>query len=214
MNIKVAIVEDKSSICEHWERLLARSPGFECVCVCASAEIALRELPAKSPDVVLMDINLPGMSGIKCTEQLRQLLPGVRILMVTVHSDAQNIFEALQAGAGGYLLKRASDGELLQSIAGVMEGGGPMSGEIARRVIESFQRPVAPAEVGKKLTVRENEVLSLTARGFTSKEIAEQLGISARTVSQHLQHIYEKLHVRSRTEAANKFLASKPPPSR
>ncbi len=214
MTIKVAIVEDKIGIREHWDQLLRSTPGFECVGVCASAEMALRELPAKAPDVVLMDINLPGTSGIKCTARLRQVLPGVRIVMVTVYGDAQNIFEALQAGASGYLLKRASDAELLQAIAGVMQGGGPMSGEIARRVIESFQRPAAPAGVEAQLTPRESEVLSLTARGFASKEIADQLGISVRTVSLHLQHIYEKLHVRSRTEAAAKYFASQPPHAR
>lgn len=210
MPIKVAIVEDKAGIREHWARLLRGEPGFHCTGVCSSAEAALRELPAQQPDVILMDINLPGISGIECTTRMRSLLPNVRIVMVTVYSDSQNIFRALQAGACGYLLKRAGNKELLHAITEVMQGGGPMSGEIARRVIESFQQPSPVDSVDSQLTPRENEVLSLTARGFASKEIADQLGISPRTVSLHLQHIYEKLHVRSRTEAAAKYFKSHP----
>jgi DNA-binding NarL/FixJ family response regulator len=148
------------------------------------------------------------MSGIECTARLRVAMPQVRILMVTVYDDNDRIFKALQAGASGYLLKRSSGEQLLHAITEVMEGGGPMSGEIARRVIQSFQRPTPAVEPDVELTVREREVLDWVARGFATKEIADRLGISPRTVSLHLQHIYGKLHVRSRTEAALKYRAT------
>lgn len=211
MEIKVAIVEDSLGIQEHWVRLIKEAPDFRLVCICGDAETALRELPLCQPDVVLMDINLPAMSGIECTARLRQVMPAVRILIVTVYNNSDRIFMALQAGASGYLLKRAAGEELLHAMTEVMRGGAPMSGEIARRVIESFQRPTVAVEIDAQLTVREAEVLAWVARGFASKEIADRLGISARTVSLHLQHIYEKLHVRSRTEAAAKYFASHPP---
>jgi DNA-binding NarL/FixJ family response regulator len=208
MEIRVAIVEDSPGIREQWSRLVEESPGFRLVCACGDAEAALRDLPLRRPDVVLMDINLPGMSGIECTARLRVAMPQVRILMVTVYDDNDRIFKALQAGASGYLLKRSSGEQLLHAITEVMEGGGPMSGEIARRVIQSFQRPTPTVEPDVELTAREREVLDWVARGFATKEIADRLGISARTVSLHLQHIYGKLHVRSRTEAALKYLAA------
>jgi len=208
--IKVAMVEDNPGMREQWTRLLSDTAGFRLVCACADAEAALRQLPTRRPDVVLMDINLPGMSGIECTARLSVSLPQARILMVTVFNDSDRIFKALQAGACGYLLKRSSGEQLLHAISDVMEGGAPMSGEIARRVIQSFQRPTPTAEqpAEAELTAREKEVLDWVARGFASKEIGERMGISVRTVSLHLQHIYGKLHVRSRTEAAAKYLGS------
>jgi DNA-binding NarL/FixJ family response regulator len=209
--IKVAIVEDSPAIREYWAGLLKNSPGFRLVCVCERAEAALREIPFRRPDVVLMDINLPGMSGIECTARLHQALPQARILIVTVYNDNERIFKALRAGASGYLLKRFSGEQALRAITEVMEGGAPMSGEIARRIIESFQQPTPTIEPDEQLTVRESEVLSLAARGFASKEIADRLTISPRTVCLHLQHIYGKLHVRSRTEAAVKWFESHPP---
>jgi len=206
--IKVAIVEDNSGTREQWSLLLKNSPGFRLVFACGDAETALRELPLRQPDVVLMDINLPGMSGIECTARLYLSQFKARILMVTVYNDGDRIFKALEAGASGYLLKRSSGEQLLHAITDVMEGGAPMSGEIARRVILSFQRPTPSVESEVELTDREKEVLDWVSKGFSSKEIADRLDISARTVSLHLQHIYSKLHVRSRTEAAAKYLGS------
>ena len=213
MSIKVAIVEDSVGVREQWARLIDSAPGHRCVCACQSGEIALQELPLRQPDVILMDINLPGMSGIECTALMRQVLPKARIVIVTVYNDSNNIFRALQAGASGYLLKRVTGEELLRSISEVMAGGVPMTGEIARKVIESFQRPTVSMEQDTQLTPRETEILSWLARGFASKEIADRLSISPATVSLHLHHIYAKLHVRSRTEAAAKYfeLSSGPP---
>ena len=208
------MVEDNPGIRENWTRLLQSAPVFRLVCVCEEAEAALRELPLRRPDVVLMDINLPGMSGIECTARLHRALPQARILMVTVYNDNERIFKALEAGASGYLLKRVSGQQLLHAVTELMAGGAPMSAEIARRVVESFQRPTPAIEPDVQLTARESEVLALTARGFASKEIADRLAISPRTVSLHLQHIYEKLHVRSRTEAAAKYFESHPPHAR
>lgn len=210
--IKVAIVEDNSGIRDQWNRLLENAPGFRVVCLCERAEAALRELPLLQPDVVLMDINLPGMSGIECTARLHLALPSARILIVTVYNDNERIFKALRAGASGYLLKRFTGDQLLRALAEVMEGGAPMSGEIARRIIESFRQPTPAIEQDEQLTARESEVLSLAARGFASKEIADKLDISTRTVCLHLQHIYGKLHVRSRTEAAAKWFQTHPHP--
>ena len=206
MSIKVAIVEDNAGVREQWARLIEAAPGHQCVGACDCAETALQQLPLRQPNVILMDINLPGMSGIECTARMRQALPKTRIVIVTVYNDSNNIFRALQAGASGYLLKRVTGEELLRSIAEIMAGGVPMTGEIARKVIESFQRPTPSLGQDVQLTPREVEVLAWLARGFSSKEIAERLGISAPTVSLHLHHIYEKLHVRTRSEAIVKFL--------
>jgi DNA-binding NarL/FixJ family response regulator len=205
MSIKVAIVEDNAGVRDHWARLLDATPGYQCVQACDRAETALQQLHSCQPDVILMDINLPGMSGIECTARMRQALPKARIVIVTVYNDSNSIFKALQAGASGYLLKRVTGEELLRGIAEVMAGGVPMTGEIARKVIESFQRPTPSLDQVAQLTAREAEVLEWLARGFASKEIADRLGISPATVSLHLHHIYEKLHVRSRTEAAAKY---------
>lgn len=205
MRIKVAIVEDNAGVRERWADLLGGSAGCECVCVCGTAEQALEKIPPLKPDVVLMDIGLPGMSGIECTAQLKQLLPGTQVLIVTVYSDTQKIFQALQAGASGYLLKRTPPKELLKAIRDVIEGSGPMTGQIARKLIELFHRP-APAQMeATTLTARESEVLELLAQGFAYKEIADRLGVSFHTVNMHLRHIYEKLHVRSRGEATAKY---------
>jgi DNA-binding NarL/FixJ family response regulator len=208
MSIKVAIVEDNAGVRDHWTRLIDGTPEHQCVCACERAETALQQLPLRQPDVILMDINLPGMSGIECTARLHQALPKARIVIVTVYNDSNSIFRALQAGASGYLLKRVTGEELIKSIDEVMDGGVPMTGEIARKVIESFQRPTSSPEQDTQLTPRESEVLAWLARGFTSKEIADRLGISSPTVSLHLHHIYAKLHVRSRTEAAAKYFGS------
>jgi DNA-binding NarL/FixJ family response regulator len=208
MLVKVAIVEDNVGIRENWAKLINRAHGFQCVCACASSEEALKHIPSvqPAPDVVLMDINLPGLSGIECTARLKERLPKLQILMVTVHADNDRVFSALQAGASGYLLKRTSSAELLEAIVEVTRGGAPMSGEIARKVIETFRRP-APASLAEAgLTRREEEILVLLTQGYANKEIADRLAVSFDTVRTHLCHIYEKLHVRSRTEAATKYL--------
>ena len=206
MTIKVAIVEDSSGVRDNWAKLINAAPGFECVCTSFSAEDALKKIPACRPHVVLMDINLPRMSGIECTARLKTQLPQLQILMVTVHGDNDRIFAALQAGASGYLLKRTAPHELLDSISDVMRGGAPMTGEIARKVIESFRRPVTAPEEAAHLTPREEEILGWLTQGYANKEIADRLSVSFDTVRTHLKHIYEKLHVRSRTEAATKYL--------
>ena len=205
MSTKVAIVEDSAGVREYWARLIDAAPGYECVCACDRAETALAQFQLRQPDVILMDINLPGMSGIECTARMRRALPKARIVIVTVYNDSNSIFKALQAGACGYLLKRVTGEQLLRGIAEVMAGGVPMTGEIARKVIESFQRPTPSLDQVAQLTPREAEVLDWLARGFASKEIADRLGISPATVSLHLHHVYEKLHVRSRTEATAKY---------
>lgn len=204
--IEVAIVEDSAGIRQQWERLISATSGFHCVCVCADGEEALRRLPACRPQVVLMDISMPGMSGIECTSQLKQILPGTQILMVTVHNDHDRVFQALKAGASGYLLKRSTPAELRDAIREVLRGGGPMSGEVARMVIETFHGIPATDSEPDQLTQREREVLEQVSRGFASKEIADRLDISYDTVRTHLKHIYEKLHVRCRAEAVAKHM--------
>lgn len=206
MNIKVGIVEDNAGVRENWAKLISAEPGFECVDACESGEAALKQLPVLRPDVVLMDINLPGMSGIECTALLRHKLPQTQVLMVTVYADHEHVFEALKMGASGYLLKCTEPSELIRAVADVIQGGAPMTGQIARRVIAAFRRPAANAEGGVRLTPREEEILNWLAQGFANKEIAARLGTSVETVRVHVRHIYEKLHVHSRTEAVAKFL--------
>ena len=171
-----------------------------------TAEAALRQLPALPPelhpDVVLMDINLPGISGIECTARLKKIMPSVQILMVTVYADYDHIFEALKMGASGYLLKSVEPDELLAAISDIMRGGAPMTGQIARKVIEVFRNSPSKILAEARLTPREEEVLALVARGYLNKEVAAKLGTSVETVRVHLRNIYEKLHVHTRTEAA------------
>jgi DNA-binding NarL/FixJ family response regulator len=211
---KVAIVEDNAGVRESWAALLNAEPGFECVGAYESGEAALASLTATHPDVVLMDINLPGMSGIECTARMREKLPGVQVLMVTVYGDNEHIFEALKAGASGYLLKCSEPADLSRSIVEVMRGGAPMSGQIARRVIDVFRQPAPVANEGARLTPREEEILHLLAKGYANKEIASRLAASVETVRVHVRHIYEKLHVHSRTAAAAKYLSSPRPSPR
>jgi DNA-binding NarL/FixJ family response regulator len=208
MIVRIGIVEDSAPISNNWVRMLDAHPGFHCVGAFGTGEEALQRMPGLQPDVVLMDISLPGMSGIECVVRLKRLLPRTRILMETVHSDNDRLFQALQAGASGYLLKRTTPAELVAAIQDVLKGGAPMTGEIARRVIESFSRPAAtPGEDGG-LSDRESEVIELLAQGYSDKEIAGRLQISFTTVRSHLAHIFEKLHVRSRVEAATWFVRS------
>ncbi len=206
MRINVAIVEDDPEVRASWTKILNAHPKLKCVAACESGEDALKRLPECRPDVVLMDINLAGMSGIKCTALLKERLPKTQILMVTVYSNNNYIFEALQVGASGYLLKSKSSDEVVRSIIDVVEGGAPMSGQIARRVIEAFRSPAPREPADAQLTAREKEILQLLARGYANKEIAAQIEASVSTVRTHIEHIYEKLHVHCRTEAAAKYL--------
>ena len=207
MKINVAIVEDDKHLRENWVSRLNADERLRCVAACGSAEEAQRKLPDCRPDVVLMDINLPGMSGIRCTALLKQLLPKTYIIMMTVYSNNESLFEALKAGANGYLLKSNSSEAVIRSIIEVMEGGVPMTGQIARRVIEAFRAP-QPHEMGEsQLSTREKEILQHLAQGYSNKEIAAKLEISVSTVRTHIEHIYEKLRVHCRTQAAAKYLA-------
>ena len=210
--ITVAIVEDNSTVRQTLARWVGGAAGYRCVCACGSAEEALEKFPRLAPDVVLMDIQLPNLSGIACTVQLRERLPKVQVIMVTVYRDYDKIFKALKAGACGYLLKRSSKQELLQAIADVRSGGAPMSSEIARRVVESFRQPTPEAGEAHDLSRREEEVLDLLCQGFSNKEIGDRLCIGLETVRTHLKRIYERLHVRSRTEAAMKYRDLRDPP--
>lgn len=206
---RIAIVEDNRVIRESLAEFVQADPECQCVCVCGTAEEALKAIPKQQPDIVLMDVQLPGMSGIECTAQLKQILPALQIIMVTVYEDTDRIFKALRAGACGYLLKRCTPEELISAVREVRQGGAPMSREIARKVIFSFQEPIAAAANVEGLSPRELEILELLAQGFANKEIADRVGVSDGTVRWHLRHIYHKLHVRSRTEAALKFRSAK-----
>jgi len=205
-------VEDNDTLRRYLAELIGGTPGHECVCACGSAEEALLEIPKRQPDVVLMDIHLPGESGIVCTARLREKMPDLQVIMLTVYKDIKMIFQALKAGACGYVLKRADEAEILAAIADVRAGGAPMTGEIARMVVRSFMEPVpAPFAKTEQLSAREMEILALLAEGLSNKEIGGRLHISFATVRTHLMHIYEKLHVRCRTEAAAKYLRSNSP---
>jgi DNA-binding NarL/FixJ family response regulator len=208
----VAIVEDNDTVRQTLSRWIDTSTEFRCACTCATGKEALVEIPRHRPAIVLMDIKLPGESGITCTARLKERLPDLQVIMVTVYKDHQSIFQALKAGACGYVLKRSTRQQILQAIAEVRSGGAAMTGEIARRVIEVFQQH-GPSATGKAaLSRRENEVLELLSQGMANKQIADSLGISYETVCVHLRRIYEKLHVRSRTEAVIKYLRNQTPP--
>ena len=208
MPITVSIVEDNDQLRGTLARVISRSEGFQCLADYGSAEAALEDLPKRPPNVVLMDINLPGMNGVECARRLKAMLPQTHVIMLTVYEDTDNIFNALAAGAMGYLLKRTPKDELLEAIRDVLKGGSPMTAHIARKVVQSFQRPPAtPQSVEESnLSPREKEVLDALAQGFLYKEIAEKLGISYETVHTYVRRIYEKLQVRTRTEAVAKFL--------
>src|SRR5271156_2279201 len=205
MPISVSIVEDNDKLRETLGRVLNRADGFRCVSQYANAEDALKDLPQVRPEVVLMDINLPGMNGVECVRQLKKLLPQIQVMMLTVYEDTENIFNALAAGANGYMLKRTPGKELLEAIQEVHRGGSPMTMHIARKVVQSFQRN-APAQPAENLSEREQQVLDLLSQGLMYKEIADKLEISYETVHTYIRRIYEKLQVRTRTEAVAKFL--------
>jgi DNA-binding NarL/FixJ family response regulator len=201
MSISVSIVEDDPGVRGTLAKLINSSPGYRCVSQHASAENALEEIPKLKPNVALMDINLPGLSGVECVRRLKPLLPATQVIMLTVYQNTENIFNALTAGATGYLLKQTPSEELLEAIRDVNAGGSPMSSHIARKIVQSFQHPAPATPETETLSQREAEVLALLARGFLYKEIAEKMGVTYATVHTHIRHIYEKLHVRSRTEA-------------
>lgn len=200
------MVEDSAPEREAIAALLRGTPGFACVGTFPCAEDALKHLPALKPDVVLMDIGLPGISGIECLRRLRTQLPGTRLLMFTVLEDHDRIFQSLKAGATGYLLKKTPPAKILEAIQDLHAGGAPMSGPIARQVVAAFQEPPANPTPHALLTHREDQIVRLLARGFLYKEIATQLGISLATVRTHIVNIYGKLQVRSRTEACLRVL--------
>jgi len=201
--IIVAIVEDIKEIREGLKLLIDNSDGFACSEVYSNAEDAVNALPQSQPDVVLMDINLPGISGIEAVRQLKDRCAGTQFIMSTVYEDDENIFESLKAGASGYLLKKIAPSKILEAITEVYNGGSPMSTLIARKVIASFQRKDSIDEVDV-LTPKEKEILKALSKGLRYKEIAGEMHIGIETVRSHARRIYEKLHVQSRTEALNK----------
>ena len=204
--ISVAIVDDEKELRESIATFINGSPGFRCVSAYSNARAALQGLPTDRPDVVLMDINMAGMTGIECVEKLKAMTPEVQIVMLTVYEDTDQIFRALAAGASGYLLKRLTPTKLLQAIREVHAGGSPMSASIARKVVASFQKTATNDDKQVHLSPREQAVLDYLAKGLTYKAIADQLGISIDTIRTYLRRIYEKLHVQSRTEAVAKYL--------
>ena len=204
MPIAISIVEDDRGTREQLEELLNRTPTFHCAGAHATGEEALQKIPAEKPDVALVDIHLPGMNGIRCVSGLKALLPQLSVLMLTRHEDSDLVFDALRAGASGYLLKKMIAAELIPAIEQVQAGGAPMSMQIARKVVGYFNQSTSSRNV-EKLSKREQEVLALLAKGYLYKEIAETLGISVETVRMNLKHIYQKLHVHSRTEAAARY---------
>jgi DNA-binding NarL/FixJ family response regulator len=202
--IRVSIVEDDAGIRESLAILINGSVGFRCISTFANAETAMKLLPVDWPDVVLMDINLPNMSGIECLSKLKALRPALQIIMLTVYADNDKIFDSLKAGASGYLLKQTPPVEILAAIVDVHRGGSPISSSIARKLVQHFQQQ--RSSTAEALSGREIEILEVIAKGHHNKEVAELLGISVETVRSHLRHIYEKLHVSSRTEAVLKYL--------
>ena len=205
--IRVAVVEDDEKLRSNLVALLEDAAGFRCVGAYKDAEDALDDIPRKSPDIILMDINLPGMDGIECTRKLKSKMPNLLILMLTVYEDANKIFHSLEAGAVGYLLKLTKPAEILSALKEVASGGSPMSAQIARKVVQSFHcEPMRAGKDQSPLTLREGEVLDLLAKGYLYKEIASELSISTETVHNHIRKIYEKLQVHSRTEAVVKYL--------
>lgn len=201
----LAIVEDSHATRKGLERMVNLSPDYKCVCACTTAEDALRLLPPLKPEIVLMDIQLPGMSGIECVARLKELLPEVQVIMLTVYADPDRIFSAIRAGASGYLLKRSAPERLFQAIRDVQEGGAPMSGAIARKVFGYFKDQQILNTDAEKLSTREREILELIIAGLSNKEIASRLGVSVLTLRWHLKQIYKKLHVHSRVEVVLKF---------
>ncbi|MBI5802634.1 MAG: response regulator transcription factor [Verrucomicrobia bacterium] len=208
MTLRLAIVEDDARLRQQLTDLLATAPNFKLLAAFANAESALDEIPALAPDIAVLDINLPRMSGVQLVARLKPLLPRTQFLMLTMFEDSEMIFDSLKAGASGYLLKRTPPGELLQAIEQLHAGGSPMSPEIARQVVGFFQRASAAPDM-ESLTPRELEILDQLAKGYLYKEIADRLSISLDTVRNHLRKVYGKLHVHSRTGAVLKYLGNR-----
>ena len=206
MPIKVCIVEDNADMRESVALALNQAPGLRCVSTYATAEAAVRDVPSQKPDVALVDIHLPGMNGIECVARLKARLPQLQVLMLTRYEQSDMIFDSIRAGASGYLLKHTPANELIQAVEQVHSGGAPMTMQVARKVINHFQKIQKPSSDVEKLTLREQEVLNLLAKGYLYKEIADHLGITINTLRNHLRTIYDKLHVHSRTEATVKYL--------
>lgn len=206
--ITVSLVEDHAGTRENLISLITGAEGLRFVAAYANGEEALRMLPTHRPDVALVDINLPGMTGIECVTRVKKLFPSVAILMLTTYGESELIFNSLRAGARGYLLKKMAPMELVTAIEQVYAGGAPMSMEVACKIVDYFQQRRQAASELEELTPREQEILALLAKGFLYKEIGGLLQISMSTVRTHLRRIYEKLHVESRTEAAAKYLES------
>jgi len=206
MSINVSIVEDDERVRESLAGVLDATSEFRCLKTYPNGEEALKGIPEAKPDILLMDIQLPRMSGIECVARIKDKLPDLPVVMLTVFEDSEKVFKALEAGACGYLVKRTPANDLLGALRQVHHGGAPMTGRIARMVVQSFQRMGTSKRETENLTPRELEILDLLAEGDLCKEIAEKLNLSLRTVHTHLKNIYEKLHVRSRTQAVLKYI--------
>ena len=204
--INISIVDDEKELCQSIATFVNGAPGFRCVSMYHSGEAALEHIPVDRPDVVLMDIHMNGMSGIECVKRLKTMMPQMQIMMLTVYEDTEQIFQALSAGASGYMLKRLTPNKLLEAINDVHGGGSPMSGPIARKVVASFQRNKPKEGEQTHFTSREQMVLDCLANGLTYKQTSDQLNISIPTIRSYLRRIYEKLHVQSRTEAVAKYM--------
>ncbi|HWN89306.1 MAG TPA: response regulator transcription factor [Chitinophagaceae bacterium] len=202
--VTISIVEDLDEVREALERLINQSENFSLVSGFSNAEQAEKKIPLEPPDIVIMDINLPGMSGIECISRIKEKCDGTQFMMFTIYEDDEKVFEALRAGAHGYLLKKTPKEKLLEALEELHNGGSPMSTNIARKVIEAFEKKKQPPEEINTLTNKEKQILELLAKGFLYKEIADQLHSTRNTIKQHIHHIYEKLHVQNRTEAINK----------
>jgi DNA-binding NarL/FixJ family response regulator len=204
--IRIMIVEDQEEVREGLRMLINGSEGFHCTAACRSAEDALEKLADANPDVVLMDINLPGMKGTECVVHIMTMRPEIQVMMLTVFENTDEIFRSLEAGATGYLLKKTPPSRLLEAIRDLVSGGSPMSSEIARKVVQKFRQPPGPKFPEASLTPREEEILSYLAKGYLYKEIANSLFINIETVRSHIHKIYQKLHVRTRSEVLLKYL--------
>jgi DNA-binding NarL/FixJ family response regulator len=206
MPIRVAIVDDDEGIRTSLAALIRRSPALRLAGDYPDAETALKEIPRRPPDVVLMDINLPGINGVECVRQLKTAIPSIQFLMLTVYEDSDSLFNSFKAGASGYLLKRTASARLLEAIRDVHAGGSPMTPQLARRVVQYFSKPVEDNSSVSRLTPGEREFLDQLANGYAYKEIADRMKISIDTVRSYVRTVYEKLHVHSRTEAVVKYL--------
>lgn len=204
MSISLAIVEDLAEVREGLSQFISLNPEFRVLAACESAEEALLTLPRLNPDIVIMDINLPGMSGIECIRKIKVRTPHTQFMMFTVYENDEKVFEALKAGASGYLLKNTGLLQLIEALKELHSGGSPMSANIARKLVSLFREEHVEVNTLPELSKRENEILELLSKGLLYKEIADRLGISVSTVRQHIHKIYEKLHVQNRTEALNK----------